>query len=97
MELATLLRIGAALACPIGMGLMMWWIMKGMRREQTNATTAQLVSADRVAALRAQRRALEAEIAETARLAEIETKPDLQSQTLALKDTEVTVSPTAGR
>jgi hypothetical protein len=53
--------------------------------------------ADRVAALRAQRQALEAEIAETARLVELATKRDGQSQAPAQKDAEVAIPPLAGR
>ncbi len=42
MELASILRIVAVLACPVGMGLLMWWMMKGMSGAQNNSTTAQL-------------------------------------------------------
>lgn len=97
MELASILRIVAVLACPVGMGLLMWWMMKGMSGAQNNSTTAQLAPADRVAALRAQRQALEAEIAETARLVELATKRDGQSQAPAQKDAEVAIPPLAGR
>ena len=74
MEPAAILRLIAALACPIGMGLMMWWMMKNMNGEQSHSTTSHQAPADRVAALHAQRESLEIEIAEAARLAELEAK-----------------------
>lgn len=64
----------AMLACPIVMGLTMWWMMKGMNKEQGHPAPTHQTPAEKLAALRAQRQTLEAEIAETARIAELEVK-----------------------
>ena len=75
MDPSTLLLLVGVLACPIGMGLMMWLMNKNMSDQhampgqQTSANAA-----ERLAALRAQRLALEAEIAEAAKIAELEAK-----------------------
>ena len=66
----------AMLACPIGMGLMMWLMNKNMGSNQSHSTPKDQTAAERLAALRAQRQTLEAEIAETARIAELEAKRD---------------------
>ncbi len=62
---STILITIAALACPISMGLMMWM----MNRHQDepmhgNMTTNTATPADRLAALQAEREALNTEIAE---------------------------------
>lgn len=49
------LLVAALLACPIGMGLMMWWMGRGTKREQP-------ASADDVGTLRAEQARLTAEI-----------------------------------
>jgi flagellar basal body-associated protein FliL len=79
MDLNSILRLVAIVACPIAMGLMMWWMTKNMNSEQGHSMTSQQTpanSAERLAALRAQQQALKAEIAEAERLAELEAKRD---------------------
>ena len=75
MDVNTILLVLAAVACPIVMGIMMWWMMRDSSRQGKEPTSEQPVSvnaAERLAALRQQRQALEAEIAEVARVAELE-------------------------
>ncbi|MBI1880300.1 MAG: DUF5320 domain-containing protein [Chloroflexi bacterium] len=72
MEPATLLLLAGVLACPIMMGAMMWLMSKNMAGYHTPAN-----SKERLAALRTQQQALEAEIAEVARLAELEAQREV--------------------
>ncbi len=74
MEPSTLLLLIAVLACPIGMGVMMWLMNKNMNG-QPNMSDHQ-TPAERLAALRAQREKLEAEIAEVSKITELEAKRD---------------------
>ena len=77
MELSTLLLAVAILGCPIGMGVMMWMMNKQMGGQHNQAVSAGQLPAEptaRLAALREQRAALEAEIAETAQVAELESR-----------------------
>ena len=79
MDLTTLVLGLAALACPIGMGLMIWMMSKNMRGQHSDSTTGDQLPTNpdkRLAALRKQRQALEAEIAEASRLAELEGQRD---------------------
>lgn len=79
MDFSTLLLAIALLACPLAMAGMMWMMSKqmgghsghSMASEQAPASTT-----ERLAALRAQREALEAEIAEATRLIELEAQRD---------------------
>lgn len=49
----------ALLACPVGMGLMMWFMAKGMRKESPAAQTADSASVEQ---LREEHRRLGAEL-----------------------------------
>lgn len=72
MELAALLPYIAVLACPIAMGLMMWMMSKNMGGHTDQATPIEQTPSERLAVLRQQRQALEAEITEVTRIAELE-------------------------
>jgi len=80
MEPATLFLILGVLACPIGMGLMMWLMNKNMGGRFSHAVSgyqAPVKPAERLATLHAQRQQLEDEIAETARIAGLEARREL--------------------
>lgn len=85
MELSTILLLVATLACPIGMGLMMWLMGKNMGGQASVGHHPPTTSKERLAALRAQQQAVEAEIAEVTHLAELETQREalLGSKTTA--------------
>jgi len=71
------LIIGAALACPIAMGLMMWMMNRNMSGPQDHSMpghTSHVSEADRLKSLREQRQRLEQEIAETEKIAALEAK-----------------------
>ncbi|SRR5581483_2115767 len=94
MDLSKILPLIAVLACPIGMGLMMWFMNKNMNNQGDHAKRADQTpsnSAARLTALREQRQMLEAEIAETARLSELEAQREalLSSQRPAPDDADV--------
>ncbi len=77
MDFSTLLLAVAILGCPIGMGIMMWMMNKQMGGQHNQAVSEDQLPADpaaRLVALREQRAALEAEIAETTQVAELETR-----------------------
>ncbi len=52
----------AVLACPIGMGLMMWFMAKGMRGDQGQGTTASEAPEGSLAELKAEQARVGAEI-----------------------------------
>ncbi len=69
MEFAKLLPFIAVLACPIGMGLMMWMMM---RNTGAQSRANQGSGADKLTTLRQQRQQLEQEIAETEKITALE-------------------------
>lgn len=71
MQPYEILRFVAVLACPIGMGLMMWMMM---RNTGDKSMSSQGSRADRLTVLRQQRQQLEQEIAETEKIAALETE-----------------------
>jgi len=69
------------LACPVGMGLMMWLMNKNMSGQAGHLSSDKqehLSAAERLAALQRQRQTLEAEIAELSQIVE----PEAQSAAL---------------
>jgi hypothetical protein len=77
MEPQTLLLLVAVLACPIGMGLMMYMMNRNMGGQQGQSMpghTAHTSEADHLQALREQRRLLEQEIAEAEKIVALEEK-----------------------
>jgi hypothetical protein len=72
MELSTILLLVVTLACPIGMGLMMWLMSKNMGGQSSADHHPPATSQERLAVLRTQQQALEVEIAEVTRLVELE-------------------------
>ena len=92
----TLLILAATLACPIGMGVMMLMMNRNMGGQQGKPATSSaepLSEADRLQALRQQRKQLELEIAE------VEKITALQAQKEALvngQETAVTGTPSNG-
>ena len=77
MEPSNLFLVVAALACPIGMGVMIWLMNKqtsGQAGHSMPGNQTPADSAERLVALRNERNQLEAEIAEVARLAELEAR-----------------------
>ena len=75
MDVNTIFLLVMGLACPIGMGLMMWLMNKNMSQhpEQLSSDKQKRLSpADRLAALHDERRILEAEITELSHQVELD-------------------------
>lgn len=88
MDVNIVLLVLATVSCPIVMGVMMWWMMRDTSRQGKEPTPERLSSAnaaERLTMLQQQRQALEAEIAEVTRTAEMEAKREqlMSSQTSA--------------
>lgn len=76
MDPSTLLILVAVLACPIGMGVMMYMMNKNQGGQQGHSMTGHTSEADRLKTLREQRRMLEQEIAEAEKIAVLEAKKE---------------------
>ncbi len=79
MNPSTLLIVAATLACPIGMGIMMWVMnrnMGGQQGKSATGSTKPLSEADRLEAFLAQRRQLEQEIAEVEQITALQAQKE---------------------
>jgi len=77
MEPATLLLLVAVLACPIGMGVMMYMMNRqNMGGQHGHSMPGQTSQAERLKAMREQRRQLEQEIVEAEKIATLEAKKE---------------------
>ncbi len=98
METNTIFLLLVGLACPIGMGVMMWLMNKNMghQSEQVSSPDKEkgISAIDRLAALREQRQILETEIAEMTRIVELEEQHQtlLANPSSASEETPVTAT-----
>src|SRR5712691_9303892 len=102
MNLNTLLPLIAVLACPLCMVLMMWMMNKNRTDEGGHSMDANSSknkrapnsAAEQLAMLRQEREMLEAEIAETTRLVELEAQRDalLKGPVSVLDDTSASTA-----
>jgi len=87
-----LVLIIAVLACPIGMGLMMWMMNRQMSGQHNPSMPGHTSEADRLAALREQRQRLEQEIAEAEKIAALEAQKDTLTRARGTSSDEAAVN-----
>jgi cell division protein FtsB len=79
----TILIAVAALACPVSMGLLMWIIIRNQGQTQGNMTANTAKPEERLAALQAQREAMNKEIAELEKIKVLEAQRQALEQSKA--------------
>ena len=79
----------AAFACPIGMGVMMWLMNKQMSGQSNRSMPDHGSEADRLTALREQRRLLEQEITEAEKIAALEAQKETLTRSRSASPDEV--------
>ena len=97
MDANTIFLLVMGLACPIGMGLMMWLMNKNMNHQPEGLSSDKQKhygAADHLAALQEQRQQLEVEIAELSQIAELEAQREglLASSSSAPEDTPISAA-----
>lgn len=98
MEPSTILLVIMGLACPIGMGLMMWLMNKNMSQPSQHGSPDKekgIGAVSRLAELREQRQSLETEIAELSQIAELEEQREGLLANPSSASEETTISATS--
>jgi len=89
MDPSVLLVAIAALACPIGMGVMMWMMNRQMSGQHGQSMSGHSSETDRLTALREQRRLLEQEITEAEKIAALEAQKETLTRSRSASPDEV--------